>query len=1202
MTRRFFLFELRYWLRQPMVYIFLVIMGLLPFFSVMSDSVVFGGGFGNVDRNAPYVVYQLYGAMSFFALLMVTAFVNNTAIRDHANGTDEIVFSTPITKREYLLGKFLGSTFVAALPLLGVSLGIVLGSWWPGVDPLRIGPNTVWPHLEAFVVIGLPNILFSAAIIFTVAVLMRSTLASFITAIALMIGYGVAGTLMSDMDNQWLAALVDPFGSGAVELVTKYWSVNDKNTALLPLNGVLLWNRLLWVGVSVLIFLFGYLRFSFTDRKERVKRIEEEPLPLKAVSVVLPKVGLHFGPRAGRKHFGTLLRRDFFGIIKSTPFIIIITLGLAHMFISLAFVTSMYGNTTYPVTYRVADLLNGTISIYLLIILVYYAGRLVWKEREPRMDGIINALPMTTRVNFMAKLVALLAVVLTVLLVAMVAGIITQLLNGYTRIQPGVYFGYFLAPTFLLFACWAALAMFVHVVVNNVYVGWFVVILLFIANTFIWRVLHIASNLVVLFGSSGLFYSDMNGFGPFLKGWLFFRGYWLLFAALLVWAGYLFVLRGNDSSLRWRLVAARQRLRRAWPVGAVLAAGFLVMMAIGWYNTKVLNTYYTGKQMEQMQVEYERTYKRYEGMPQPHYTDLSYFINLDPEARSIAYTVDITLENKHHRAIDTLYFVLPRTVKVELEVPGAERVLNDSLLRQQMYRLSTPMEPGAELAVKVSGHWAPKGISNEVEMTSIVDNGTFLNSSELIPAIGYQPSGELMDREKRRKYHLPPNDRMPKLSDDATERMNNYLMRNSDWVNVRTTIGTAPDQIAVAPGSLKKEWEQDGKRWFTYELDYKALNFYSFLSARYEVARETWKDPQGKYPDVDLEVYFQKEHGVNVPRMLNGMQRSLDYYTKHFGPYRQKQARIIEFPRYASFAQAFPGTMPYAESIGFIIDLTKKEDIDMVFYVVAHEMAHQWWAHQVIGADMQGSTLLSESMAQYAALMVMEKEYGKDHMRKFLKYEGDKYQNARGTERIGESPLLTVENQGYIHYNKASVMLYGLRSFLGEEDLNQAFRSLVDSFAYAEPPWPTSLDWYRAVERVTPDSLKYLLEDNIKYITLYDNKVIEAKGTMNPDSTWTVVMKLTAEKEHADSLGRATHVLMDDWIDIAVERWPSFGADKDLNDVPLVQERVKLHSGENMLTFTVPGKPSAVMIDPDHLFFDRHPDDNRMRVTLEEKE
>jgi aminopeptidase N len=366
------------------------------------------------------------------------------------------------------------------------------------------------------------------------------------------------------------------------------------------------------------------------------------------------------------------------------------------------------------------------------------------------------------------------------------------------------------------------------------------------------------------------------------------------------------------------------------------------------------------------------------------------------------------------------------------------------------------------------------------------------------------------------------------------------------------------------------------------------------------VARDTWQPATGGAP-VQLEVYYQKEHSVNVPRMLNSMKKALTYYNDHFGPYAHKQARIIEFPRYNSFAQAFPGTMPYSESIGFITDLTAKEDIDNVFYVVAHEMGHQWWAHQVMGANMQGSTLMSESMAQYSALMVMEKEYGRAHMRKFLKYESDKYQNARGSEAIGETPIMQVENQPYIHYNKGSVVLYCLREFLGEETLNKAFRSLVDSFGYAEPPWPSALDMYRAIEQVTPDSLTYLLEDNLKYITLYNNKVTEAKATMHPDSSWTVTVKLTAEKMHADSLGRETPVPMADWIDVAIPRWPVFGKDKDLNDVPLAQRRVLLHTGENTLTFDVPSKPAAAEIDPDHLFFDREPTDNRLKVEFGEQ-
>ena len=142
---------------------------------------------------------------------------------------------------------------------------------------------------------------------------------------------------------------------------------------------------------------------------------------------------------------------------------------------------------------------------------------------------------------------------------------------------------------------------------------------------------------------------------------------------------------------------------------------------------------------------------------------------------------------------------------------------------------------------------------------------------------------------------------------DTLHRMDAYIGINSDWVNVETIIRTAPDQIAIGPGSLLREWEENGRRCFHYKLDHASFNFYSFLSARYEVARRDWKG-------VKLEVYYQPGHDFNVPRMLTAMEKSLEYFTANFGPYYHKQCRIIEFPRFSSFAQSFPGTMPYSES------------------------------------------------------------------------------------------------------------------------------------------------------------------------------------------------------------------------------------------------------------------------------------------------
>ena len=318
------------------------------------------------------------------------------------------------------------------------------------------------------------------------------------------------------------------------------------------------------------------------------------------------------------------------------------------------------------------------------------------------------------------------------------------------------------------------------------------------------------------------------------------------------------------------------------------------------------------------------------------------------------------------------------------------------------------------------------------------------------------------------------------------------------------------------------------------------------------------------------------------------MRDAIAYASSNFSPYQHKVARIIEFPRYRRFAQSFPGTMPYSEAIGFITDLRDTSRIDMVYYVVAHEVAHQWWGHQVLGPRMQGSTMMVESMAQYTALMVLEKEYGRSAMRKFLKYERDNYLRGRGQEGRGELPLMKVENQQYIHYNKGSVVMYGLREFIGEERVNAAYRAFVDSFAFKGAPYPTTLDLYRALEVVTPDSLQYLLEDGLKHITFYRNAVTSAKASKGPDGSWSVEASITCAKLHADALGKETEVPMNDWMDLAVK----------LEGGGEMKQRVRLHSGSNAVRLVVSHEPKAVVVDPDHLFFDRETADNAMIVSI----
>ena len=437
------------------------------------------------------------------------------------------------------------------------------------------------------------------------------------------------------------------------------------------------------------------------------------------------------------------------------------------------------------------------------------------------------------------------------------------------------------------------------------------------------------------------------------------------------------------------------------------------------------------------------------------------------------------------------------------------------------------MKPGDTLplnyVLSVENHGFPNSRSN----TKLVYNGTFFNSNEYFPHLGYFREFQLVDPSKRKKYGLPPVERLPKI-DDESARRDNALSRESDWLQFETVVSTSPDQIAIAPGYLQKEWTENGRRYFHYKMDSPILAFWSYLSARYAVKRDRWND-------VAIEIYYDPAHPYNVDRMIAASKKSLDYFTTNFGPYQHKQVRIIEFPRYERFAQSFPNTIPFSESIGFIARISKPEDIDYVTYVTAHEIAHQWWAHQVIGANQQGSTMLVESMSQYSALMVMEKEFGAHQMKKFLRYDLNRYLSGRGAELVEEQPLMLVEDQPYIHYSKGSLTFYALRDWIGEKNLNEALALYIKDKKFQQPPYTNSRELVSYISKAVPPDKKGILKDLFETITIYDLKTTDV--AIQASNRWQVrcyVQCRGSQKYRADGKGKETETTMSDWIDVGV--------------------------------------------------------------------
>lgn len=865
---KFIKYEWRYWLLSPMTWIFLFIITMMVMGAVSSENVQIGGGVGNVHKNAPFVIQTYYGVMSLFCLLMTTAFMNASANRDFDSGMYQFVFSSPIKKRDYYFGKFIGACTIAMIPLLGVSLGSLIGPLMPWAQPERYGP-VIWSgHLQGLITLGIPNTIIIAVLLYVLAIIFRSNIVSFIGAMLILVLYGVSSGFTKDIDKEWLANILDPFGFRPESIVAKYMTVSEKNAHAVPLSGAFLYNRIVWLGISGLILFSAYFRFSFSTRKEKTKKQKKAVEKAVPINMALPN---YVATNANQFSFSTLWSLIHFetkSIIKNPTFIIIVVLGLVMLVTSLTSFTDSYGTAQYPVTYKIIDSVRGSFNLFLIGIITFYSGVLVWKERDAKIAEIQDATPIKTSLLFVSKLFALIISVALILSCTIFIGIIAQTLFGYHRYQLGVYIKSLLVMDLLSFAFLVVISLFFHYVINNRYIAYFSFVAFVILNQFIWGVFKVNTNMVKYGNTPNTTYSDMNGFGPFVPSAVWFNFYWFIFSILIGFVIFAFYIRGKETGFRHRLHRAKFLLgKNKLAIGFIFAL-FVLCSSFVYYNTKVMNKYDSEKEVESKQVDYEKTYKKYEHLIQPRFYKFDYVIDIMPYQRSVKASIQAWARNISNQPISELHFTLPQIPdSINITIDGGALKLNDNRLNYRIYTLANPLQPNDSIAIKFDVSRITKGFENEVSFLSLTQNGTFLNNMDITPILGYNKNYEIDERNKRIKLKLPKREIMPPLNEnDLATRANTYFISDADWVELNTTISTAGDQIAIAPGSLVKTWTENGRNYFNYKLEQKSLDFYSFISARYEVSREKWNG-------IDLEVYYIKEHAYNVPNMLKSMKK-----------------------------------------------------------------------------------------------------------------------------------------------------------------------------------------------------------------------------------------------------------------------------------------------------------------------------------------
>ncbi|GAA4447799.1 M1 family aminopeptidase [Nibrella saemangeumensis] len=1198
-------FEFRYQLRHASTWLLFAVFLLFGFMILRLVTLTDG-----TYLNAPGTIafFTVFGSVIWVVIGGVVA--GDAATRDIQMRMHPLTYTTPVSKSTYLGARFLAALVLNTLILLTLYAGMLLSFYGPGAKTQLIGPFQLASYLTNYAFLVLPTVIATTAIQFTFAALSGRAIASYIASIAIIIFSQFGGTTVRfALEWKVLGSLMDLLGTSII-MEMEGWTPIDKNTRLVLLEGTWLWNRVMWFGITAGALAFTYVRFQIghvtTGKRLSLFRRRSEPLrsggalldtsPTRNAEtrrISVPSYLRDFAFATQVRQVLAIAGTSFRAMAKSWGGLTLVA-GLA---IGTGLFATEYmewlGVPLFARTEEVLRIIAPPLSsiqtqwIIIPLLTIFYAGELVWREREAGLHELSDTTPVLEWVLFLGKFMSLALLITIWVGLLMVAGIINQLVMGYHQFEMDVYVKALFGIQLTNYLLFALLVFVIHVLVNQKYIGHMVA---FGAYGFILfaSMLGVEHNLLIYASDTGWSYSDMQGFGPFVKPWLWFKLYWASWAFLLAVVATLFWVRSKEGGIRARIHLAQHRFghyKLASLLAVALVAGSAGFM---FYNTNLLNPYVTQSGRKAIRAEYEQRYGQYEYTLQPVLARTQLHVEIYPDEQTSDIRGTYQLVNRSKVAIESIHIsTLPYQglAAVSFDRPAAAVVV-DTRLGYHMYSLKDRLAPGDSLQMNFEVHIKPTGFSNNGVDVSVVGNGSHITSGAWMPIIGYHADRRLRDARDRTAYGLPPRPERPSLY--AVAARNDT--RQVEMINFEAVVGTNRDQIAVAPGALQRTWTKGDRRYFHYVTNAPILNEYALFSARYAIRETQWVPPSGPTSPkpVTIQIFYHPAHDANVARMLKSAQASLAYYAQEFGPYPYSHFRVLERPGAGLGMHAEPMTIDYQE--GYSLMNPQPGGLDLPYHIMAHEVAHQWWGIYLAPAAVEGAGLLVESLATYSAMQVVEETLGYEHLLRYLSQMRLEYEVPRSR---AAPPLLRANNR-FMIYRKGPFALFALRNYIGKARVNNALRGLLRSYT-PNPPLPTTLDFYRELQAVTPDSLHYLLHDLFASNTFWELKTEQATAKQTKAGHWQVSLDVEARKVTVDSIGTETNIPMNDWIEIGVYAPLEQGASSAEN---LYRQKHRFKSGRQTIVLHVPEQPARAGIDPNHLLIDLNLNNNTRMVTI----
>ncbi len=1174
-----------------MFYAFMLILFLINMTPLATDSINVLSNLGRISRNAPYVISERLIFSTIMGIVFLIIIMASSVVRDYEHNVADLLFSTSIRKGDYLLGRFLGSFVATCLLFILAGVGIECATLFRS-DGLY-GAFRPGAYIWTILVFILPNILFIGGVFFMLATLSKKITTAYIGLFVFLVLYASTQFFTSQFSvnesNLLLAGILDPFGLSALYNTCVYWSVAEKSSLMIPFSKIIQLNRLLWGGMGAISLLTSFYFFSFELKAKKSRKAKElvSMGPARVLSTVWPNVKQQFHSRARLAQLIGLIRNDLNFVLKNKVLWIIIVLGILNL--STALLEGMqgqFGGQMYPYTSLITNILDVNLFVGVVLIISFFTGELIWKEKQNRFDVLFDSLPVRDWMPYVAKLVAMSGVIAIYLLLVFVICFFLPLFSGFGMADVGLLSQVLILKHFLYYLPWILLGMTAQTLAPNKYIGFFLMLVFFIAATSVsFSVNNYLAAFVIMVPTP---YTDMAGFGPYLTRILSLEFYWLSLSLILVLLSLVLWRRGTIT----RLIDRIKMIPQKRTPGLMALTGFAILL-IGvssfnvFYHTEILADNMSRKELRSSRADYEKKYKKYAQNPQPKIVDVFLKADFFPNEEELNLSGHYLLVNKSNEIIYDVGVSLRQMTVKKLQLDKLEPTLSDSLLGFYNFSLEKGLAIGDTLQLEFDLRYERKGFTirqNNVNMLSngMMFNNLFFNTGQYVPHLGYNSYMELTRWSSRREFGLKTRTIDERVAGLTNER-ENLLSGTADWIQFEAITSTSDDQVIAGTGKLEKTWKEGSRNYFHYKSEQPMFNGFVFASAKYKVQKR-------KIDGIEIEIYHHPSHDKNVDFMFDVVENTLQYASEAFGPYPYSQMRLAEIPDFYTQGQSYPNMLTLTSDFGFMEDYRSQDsdNVNTLAWVLAHEVAHQWWLNQVMPARVPGATIITEALCEYASVMSAKKMLGEDYVTNVIRQRMLDYLSGRGNASFRELPLAgNVEQLGtsqmYVAYLKGAVAMNALQNVIGEDSLNHALKKFFDQYRYSDQ-YPKPENLYTYFEEAWPDSLsKEFLQDLFYNITLYDHRILSAE-TSSQDDLYSVDVNIETGKSYVNQRG--------------IEEKTSFSGNIDIGFYDQSGKLIQIESRwvsdkTSNLQFELPIKPDHIILDPYYIFIEKDKRNNR---------